>query len=376
LIRLLATFAIVIAAATALVACGGGSSDDPQTIVDEATLQGIESGKLDLEGELDLRGTQNGHIAFSLSGPFQKQDEEELPELDLSASVKGSVAGEGIDFRGGLTLLPSKAFVEYSGVEYEVDPTTFAFVKSTIQKRAGKQGESGEASACQEAVAEIKVSNFIENLRDEGTADVGGTSTTKIVGDLDTSGGLDALVELSENPACSEELSAAGSLPPSAELNRAKERVARSVKGAHVELYVGDDHIVRKLVIQVPTIEPPAGGNANGVKRLGLELDLTLTGVNEGQTITVPQQAKPLSDLFLKLGVNPLELAGVLSEEGGLEGLLEGLGGSLGGGSGGGSSGGGSAGGGGSSGGQQAYLNCIREAHTAVDIQKCAGLLQ
>jgi hypothetical protein len=360
-IRTLILLAALAVAATALVACGSSSSSDPQTIVNEATLQGIESGKLDLEGEVDLRGAESGHIAFAFSGPFQKQSEEELPELDLRAKVKGSV-------KGGLTLLANKAFVEYGGTEYEVDPTTFNFVKSAIQKQSHKQGEGG----CQEAVAELKVSDFIEKLKNEGKVDVGGTSTTRIVGELDTSGAVDAVVELIEDPACSEQLRAAGSLPPAGKLNGDKEKIARAVKGAHVEIYVGDDHIVRKLVVQVPKIEPPAEGNTTGVKRVGLEFDLTLSGVNEDQTIAAPQHAKPLSDLFLKLGINPLELAGALSGEGGLEGLLEGLGGGA---PGGGTPKGGE-GGGGSAGGQQAYLNCIKEAHTPVDIQKCAGLLQ
>jgi hypothetical protein len=369
--RTLTIFAALIASATALAACGGGSSDDPQTIVDEATLQGIESGKLDLSLGIDVKGEKGGHIAVDLSGPFQSEGEEELPELDLSATAKGSVGGESIDFEGGLTLLPSKAFVEYSGTEYEVDPTTLSFVKSAIQRQTNKQSEAGEeASGCQETIGDLNVADFIENLSEEGSADVGGTSTTKVSGELDAPGAIEALTEVIEDPACSEQLSAAGRLPSGAELERAKGQVEDALKEAHVVLYVGDDHIVRRLAVDA-AIEPPKGTGSEGAESVKLEFDLTLTGVNEGQTIAAPQSAKPLSDLFLKLGVNPIELAGALSGEGGLEGLLEGLGGGL---PGSGSSAGGA--GGGSSGGQQAYLSCIREAHTPVDIQKCAGLLQ
>lgn len=73
----------------------------------------------------------------------------------------------------------------------------------------------------------------------------------------------------------------------------------------------------------------------------------------------------------MKLGVNPIELLGVLQGQGGAGGLsgAGGLGGLLNGigGSGGSSSGGGS-------GSAQAYLNCLKGAQTPVDIQKCAGL--
>jgi hypothetical protein len=372
--RTVIIFAALIALTTALAACGGGSSsNDPQTIVNEATLQGVESGQLDLSLGVDVKGEKGGHVDVSLSGPFQKEGEEELPELDLSAKAKGSVGGEGVDFEGGLTLLPSKAFVEYSGTEYEVDPTTFNFVKSAIQKQAHKQGASGEEEGgCQETIAKLNVADFIENLKEVGKVEVGGTSTTRISGELDAPGAIEALMEVVEDPACSQQLSAAGPLPSGAALEKAKSQVEEAVKEAFVDVYVGDDHIVRRIVVDA-TIEPPASSaKESGAESVRLEFDLTLTGVNEGQTITAPQHAKPLSDLFLKLGVNPLELAGALSGEGGLEGLLEGLNGGS---SGAGSSTGGS-GGGGSAGGQQAYLNCIKEAQTPVDIQKCTGLLQ
>lgn len=362
----LTAFAALIALTSFLAACGSsGGSSDPKTIVNEATLKGIESGKLELSVGVDVKGEGGGHVDVSLSGPFQREDEEELPELDLSATAKGSVGGEKVDFEGGLTLLPSKAFVEYSGTEYEVDQTTFNFVKSAIEKQTNAGGSSKEGSGCQSVVSELEIADFMEDLKNEGSADVGGTSTTKVSGKLDAPGAIDALMEVVEDPACSAQLSAAGPLPSGPELEKAKGEIEESLKQADVVLYVGDDHIVRRITATA-TVEPPKGGNSSGPESVALELDLALTGVNEEQAISAPQATKPLSDLFIKLGINPLELAGALSEGGGLGSLLEGLGGGASKGSGGGRV----------SGGQQSYLDCIKEARTAADIQKCAGLLQ
>ncbi len=368
-LRILALFAALIALSAALAACGGSSSDDPQTVVDEATLQGIESGNVDLSLGVDIKGEKSGHVDVSLSGPFQTESEAEYPELDMSATAKGTVGGEKVDFEGAFTLLGNKAYVGFEGTEYEVDPTTFNFVKSTLKQKSGAGGESSEATACQEAASELKVANFIDNLTDDGSADVGGTSTTKVSGDLNSPGAIDALIELSEDPACSEQLSATGAVPSTAELDKAKSQVQGAVKSAHVDLYVGDDHIIRRVVAKA-MIEPPEGSGSGGAKSVEVDLDLTLTGVNEEQTISAPQGAKPLSDLFLKLGINPIELLGVLEGgSGGIGGLLEGLSGA-----GGASSGNG--GGGSPEGGQQAYLNCLKEAKTSVDLQNCTGLLQ
>jgi hypothetical protein len=368
-LRTFILFAALLALAAAFTACGsGGGSDDPQAVVDDATLQGIESGDIDLSLEIDVKGEEGGQIDASLSGPFQSDGEKELPDLDLTAKANGSVGDEKVDFDGGFTLLGNKAYVAYKGTEYEVDSTTFNFVKSMLKQQSGGQGGSSEITACQEAASDLKIGDFMEDLSESSSADVGGTSTTRVSGELDASAALDALSELTEDPACSEQLDAAGPLPSTAELNEAKSTVRDSVKKAHVDLYVGDDQIIRRISAQA-TIEPSKGKADEGVESVELDLDLTLTGVNEDQTISAPPSSKPLSNLFIKLGINPIELLGAFSGEGagGLGGLLEGL-----------NSAGGdnsSGGDGGSGGGRRAYLKCLQEASTPVDIQNCTGLL-
>jgi len=328
--RIFVALAATLAFSLAVVACGGGSSDDPQTVVDEATLQGIESAEIDMALGIDIKGSEGGHLAIGLSGPFQREEEMELPEFDLTATAKGNIGDEKVDFEGGLMLLDAKAYVAYEKTEYEVDSTTFAFVRSLLRQRTGVEGGAGEVTACQEAAAEVKPSDFVQNLQAGGSADVGGTDTTKVSGDLDVEGAIAAATELSEDPACSE-LKAAGSLPSGAKLEKAQSEVEQAVKSAHVNLYVGDDHIVRRISAQA-TIEPKKGAGG-GARSVDLEFDLTLTGVNEEQAIVAPRESKPLSALFVKLGINPLELLGLLQNAkgglngpGGIEGLLERIG--------------------------------------------------
>ncbi len=371
--RILTLFLALVALASALAACGGGSSSDPQTIVNEATLQGVDSGQIDMSVGVDTSGEKSGHLAVSLSGPFQSEEGAELPELAMTAAAKGKLGGEPIDFDGGLTLLSgNRAFVMYEGVEYKVDPTTYNYVKS-LSKGQGGSEKSSEVTACQEAAAELEVASFVDNLKNEGSAEVDGTSSTKISGDLNPSGALDSLTKLTEDPACGEQLEATGALPSAAELEKAKSTIDKSVKSGHVDLYIGDDHIVRRIAAQA-TVEPPPGKSSRGIKKAEIEFDLKLTGVNEEQTISAPAKSKPLSALFIKLHINPIELLGLLQGGNGISGiggLLEGIAKGSGGGSGGNGGQSGSSGG-----GQQAYLNCLKEAATPVDIQNCTGLLQ
>ncbi len=363
--RTFVLFAALVALATTFVACGGGddgggssSNENPQAVLEEATLKGVESGNLDLSLEVAVEGKNGGDVDISLSGPFQGEGGgEQLPELDMTAEASGSVGEEDVDFEGGLVLLSNKAYVNYEGTEYEVDPTTFSFVKSSIQQQGGG---ANEVTPCQKAVGKINFAEFVENASNEGSADVEGTSTTQISGDFNTSAAIDLLVEMAEDPACKKQLNTAGPLPSTEELEEGKDEVKSAIKDAHIELYVGDDGIVRRTVAEL-TIEPEeSGGESEAVE---LDLDMTLSGVNESQTISAPSGAKPLSDLFLKLGVNPIELLGLLNGEGDLSATQGGLGGLL-----------ESFSGGSGSGDRQAYLKCLQTVKSAADLQRCAGL--
>lgn len=372
--RILVLLAALAALTIAFAACGGSdkSSEDPQSVIDSATLEGVESGNVDLSLGVKSEGKEGGDVDVSLSGAFQSTGGD-LPELAMTASAKGSAKGEDVDFEGGLTLLGDRAFVNYEGTEYEVDPTTFGFVKSAFeqaQERGGaEESNPADVTACQEAAAGLDVGDFVDNLSNDGSADVSGTSTTKISGDLNVGGAIDAIVKLTEDPACSKQLEAAGPLPIG-ELEKARGELTSAVKQAHVEVYVGDDDIIRRLVAEL-TIEPKDAAH----EKVEVELDLTLSDVNEEQDISAPSGAKPLQGLFQKLDINPIELLQGASSGEGLGNLLEGVTGSAGSASGG-SSSGGSSGGAPSGGNQQAYLECLRGAKTPADLQGCASMVQ
>ncbi len=352
--RILVLAASMLALAAAFSACGGGGgSEDPQKVIDEATLQGVESGTVDLALSIKSEGKKSSSLDVGLSGPFESGGGENLPQLDLTASAKGKLNGKTVDFEGDLTLLSDRAFLGYEGTEYEVDPTTFGFVKSGFEQAQQEGSQEGiGTNACQKAAEKLNVGEFVDNLKSEGGAEVDGTETTKVSGDLNAESAIGAILKLTEVPACSAELQAAGGLAFS-QLEEAQGKVADAIKRAHADVYVGEDHIIRRVAAEV-TIEE------NG-ETVEIKVDATLGKVNEEQEIKAPSGAKPLEGLFQKLGVNPLEL---LEGGGGsgLGGLLEGLSGN-------------------SSepseealGESQAYIECLQGVETPADLQKCANL--
>ena len=371
-IRILALFATLAAMASIFAACGGGDDDnsgeDPQKVVETASLEGVKSGEFDMSLHVNAEGNEGGEVDVGLSGPFEAGAKGELPQAEVSIEADGSAQDEDINFDGGLTLLTDRAFIEYEGTPYEVDPTTFGFLKSAFEQAQQQEGSEADVTACQEAAEGIKFSQFADNLEDEGSEDIDGTSTTKVSGDLNVDGAIDALIQLTEDPACSSQLEAAGPLPIG-ELEEAKGELTKAIKKSHVEIAVGDDDIVRKFAMEL-TVEPP---DAKGEK-VELEMDLTLSGVNEEQSFEKPSNAKPLEALFKQLGVNPLELLEGAGSSEGLGGLLEGITGGSDSGGDGSSSGGGSELG--ASGDQKAYVQCLQKAQTPADLQKCARLLE
>lgn len=374
--RILALFAALATVATVFAACGGSddstssSGEDPQKVIENASLEGVKSGELDLTVDVKAEGDEGGDVEVNLSGPFEAGAKGELPQLEMTAEASGSAAGEDLDFDGGLTVLTDRAYVDFEGTAYEVDPTTFGFLKSAFEQAQQQEGpESGGITACQEAAEGIKFSQFAEELTNEGSVDVDGTPTTKVSGDLNVSGGIDALIQLTEDPACSSQLEAAGPLPLD-ELEEAKGELSKVIKQAHVDIYVGDDDIVRKFAAEL-TIQPSDSKN----ETVEAAIELSLAGVNEEQSFTAPSDAKPLEGLFKQLGVNPLEL--LEGSEDGLGGLLEGLTGGLGGSSGGSSSDGSSSGEPNiDSAAAKEYTECLQGADTPADLQKCASLLK
>jgi hypothetical protein len=372
---LLAAFAALAALLSACGGGGGGSSEDPQKVIENATFEGVESGTIDLTMNVKAEGENGGNLKVDLTGPFQSTGKKSIPELSLALKANGDTDGEKVDFEGGLTVLGDRAYVGFNGTNYEVDPTTFGFVKSGFEEaeqEGGKESAGGEATACQKAATSMNLEGFVDNLENEGGEEVEGVKTTKLSGDLDPKGAVDAITKLLETPACSSELEAAGPLPLS-ELKAQSGEITSAIKKAHADIYVGeDDHIIRKVVADL-TVEPKGSG-----EKAEVEIDFTLAKVNEKQTIKAPPNAEPLEKLFGQLGINPLELLGMM-EGGGtqdLGGLIEGITGAV--------DGEGSSSGGAdsseielpSAGESKEFTECLTEAKSAADVQECATLME
>jgi hypothetical protein len=343
--------AIALLIPAAIAGCGGGSSDnseDPQQVIDETfnNPTKITSGKLDVSVNGSAEGDQSGSFSASVSGPFQADpnDDTAFPQLDLTANVSGSAGGPSISFDGALIATEDNAYVEYQDQAYEVGTDAYKQFADAYAQSAQLNQKAPSGSSVLERFG-VDPKNWLTNVTNEGTTDVEGTESIQIHGDADVPQIVSDLQKISK---------ATGNTTTQQLTPDQIDQLQSSVKDASIDVYSStDDHLLTKLAVSL-AITPPADSGAT-VSSVDVDFAVTLSDLNNPQTITAPSNAKPLSELLGQLGIP------------GLSGVPGGTGGfSI-------PGGGSSSGGGGTS---PAYLKCVQEATSPSEISACATKLQ
>jgi hypothetical protein len=347
-VRTFFVFAALLALAAVFAACGSSSSggsnnEDPQKVLDQTfnPNQKIESANLDASLKLDVSGSQSASFEGKLSGPVDGHGNG-VPKFDLTASLSGSGGGQSINFDGGITSTGSEMFVNYKGTDYKLDPTTYGFIKQAL---LSSQQQSQQQKSSLSAFKDV-----LTNLKNEGTTDVAGQTSIHITGTVDVGKLVDALTPLVSK---AQALGAAGSNVPSA---AQLQQIKSLVKSATFDVYSDESsHLLTRLSGSLDLEDPSGQGTAN------ISFDITLGGVNQPQTVSAPSNAKPVSELYSQLGISPSAL-GALGALGAGSGSTSPLapapstGGST---------------GGGTSAPPQINQQCLQQAKTAADLQKC-----
>ncbi len=252
-------------------------------------------------------------------------------------------------------ITTDNAYVEYKDQAYELGTEQFEQIKTAVEQQAEAAGAEPTASfaeGCKQAIeqaggdaaaCDIDFESWITNLTNEGEADVGGTPTTHISGDAD----VQKILEDIGNIASSLPSASSSGFDPS-QLSLA----SGAISDASIDVYSGtDDSVLRKLEANL-TIDPSAlGAPSEQIGEITIAFSIEIDGLNEEQTITAPENPKPIAELIQNSGLD-----------------LGALGGSLGG-----DLGSGSGSGGGGGGGD--YLDCIQQAQTPDEINACAAQL-
>jgi hypothetical protein len=342
--------ALIVVLCAALAGCGGGGggggSEDPNQVLDQTFNNStkITSGNLEISLQGSAEGDQSGSLTATIDGPFQgdANNSGTFPQLDLTAKVSLSSQGQSFSFDGGLIATNDNAYVEYQGQAYEVGSSIFQQFKTAYEQSA-RQAKAGQGNQSASSIFKqfgIDPKTWLTNVSNEGDESVDGQDTIHIHGDAN----IEQIVSDLEKIGNRAQGGTAQALNP-AQLDQVKS----AIKDASVDVYSGtDDHLLRKLSLSL-TVTPPASSGAS-VSSVNADFAVTLSDVNQTQTITAPSNAKPITGLLSQFGISGLGPLGSL---------------------GGGTSGGSVGGGGGPS---QAYLKCVQQASPS-QIGKCASKL-
>lgn len=340
---------------------GGDSSEDPQTIL-EQTLNNdemVDSGVLDISFNGEAEGDQGGSADFSISGPFANNGPDELPTLDWDISLSVDGNGQQIDFNGGAIVVDGNAFVNYQDTDYEIDAATLDALESQAGQASGST--DGQQSLSQFGVDPI---DWFSNLSNDGTEDVDGTETIHISGDLDVTKVVEDFASIAEQT---------GQAP---EVDQAQlDKVTEAFDEASFDLFTGaEDKQLRKLD-GVLSLTPPDGSTDNqDVSKVNLDFSVAVTDIGEEPDVSAPEDAQPIEDLLSELG--GLGALGGLGGSGGIppESDASGSGGEA------------DTGPADDSGASdsapedpqaaQDYVECLQDAKSAEDQQKCVDMLQ
>jgi len=356
--------AVVALLVLALVACvlsacgssgGGGGSNDAKALLKQ-TFTGthkIDSGKADVQLSVDSQGGSSplsGSFKLAVTGPFQRAGSGKIPQFDLAVNI----GAQGQTIQAGLTSTSDQLYVDFGGTAYQVPANVVSKLQKGFQQSQRKSATS--AGKLNLAGLGLDPMSWLSDASVSGRETVGGVATEHITAKLNVNALLDdvekILAQISKQRLAP---SGAGNVPTSIPAN-VRKQIQDAVKSATIDVWTGaDDKTLRKLALALD-VQPSSGS----VKHASVAFSLTLSDLNQPQTIKAPASPRPLSEL---LG----QLSGLFG------GALPGLGGNSQS-----SSGSGSDGSSGtpSSPQVQKYAQCLKDAGGDVaKAQACAALL-
>jgi len=281
---------LVLAAAASFGACGGGSDEDAQGVLDKAFSTRIDSANVALDLKISGEGSAQlkDPVQVKLTGPYKNNGAKKLPGFDLDLSV--GVAGQ--TFTAGLIATGDNVFVDFQGTAYEVGEDSVGKLNAQLaQQTGGEQDQSLKALG-------IDPANWVRDPKTEGDEEVAGTNTTHVTGSVDVARLLDDL-----NKAANKAGQAQGGTTTEIPEEQRKQ-IAEAVKDPKFDIYVGkDDDILRRLSVDLGFDVPEAQRQgAGGLQNGNVSFTVEFSDIGGDQKITAPADAKPIADLLGQFG--------------------------------------------------------------------------
>jgi len=293
-LRLAVAPAVATLCALVLAACSSSGGESPQALLSDTFSAGgqIESGQIDLSLALSASGASAKPLSVRLTGPFQSEGAGKLPRFALKLYV--SAGGHGIS--AGATATGSALYVQLAGTWFSTPSSTYKAIEEGFAP-ASRQASTSKARSTFSALG-IDPAKWLSSPSDAGTATVGGVTTVHLAADVDVPAFLADVSKLSQ---AGSRLGLASPVPGAATISPAiVGEVAKSIHGAHVEVYTGkDDHRLRRLDVSATVAGTPQTQVLLGrLRSAHVQLRLEFSDLNQPQDIAAPPSPQPPSQLL------------------------------------------------------------------------------
>ena len=236
----------------------GISATGPTQVLSAAfSPNALNSASFDTKLSFSQGGKRN---TIAVSGAYESAGPRALPKVNvqLSAKVPGSFNG-----RAGFVTTGDRAWFTRGNVGYAVPQAAW----SKIVKARAK----GTPPTSKAPKLDVNPSSWLQNVKSEGNERMDGVQVTHVSADVNSAAAIADVVKT---------LDTTGRLPGNAE-----QRLAKVVDNGHINAWVGDDKILRRVSLDM-------SGKGNGGRRVDVNLDLRLSQVNKPQDIAAPAKVK------------------------------------------------------------------------------------
>jgi hypothetical protein len=224
------------------------------------TLRSALSGKL-TSAAFDLRvdvGAGGDSARVSLAGAFERGAANDVPAVDLDANVDAG----GQQFEGGFVTVDEKAWFTQANDAYQVPPEVWDPVTEFV---------ASGAQQAQPLPFQLHPETWVRDAKTVGKEQLDGVEVTHVSASVDVEAMARDLTQAAQGNA--------------AQLPKPKQ-IARLVKRAELDAWVGSDQILRRLTARVAS-------DGSGRRTTGsIVFALNLTGVNQPQEIEAPAKVR------------------------------------------------------------------------------------
>jgi hypothetical protein len=220
------------------------------------TPNALNSASFDAKVSFSMGGKTNGIRA---NGAFESTGPKAMPK----ANVQVSLDVPGFDGRGGFVTTGDRAWVTKGKVGYAIPQAAWSKVV--------KAREKGTAPTAKAPKLDVNPSAWLQNVKSEGTEQMDGVQVTHVSATVNSAAAIADVFKAVDQT---------GRIPAGAE-----KRVAQVVDNGHIDAWVGDDKILRRVSFEM-------SGKAGGGRRVNMNLDVRLSRVNQPQQIKAPAKVR------------------------------------------------------------------------------------